>query len=54
MAIRRVLFLPVWLFLMLSIGGAGFYFGIRAPAVVTALVLITVAIAGVLSFADRA
>ncbi len=53
MANRRVLFLPVWLFLMVSIGGAGVYFGYRAPAIVAALVLATAAVAGVLSFAGR-
>ncbi len=32
------LFLPVWLFLLLAIGGAGFYFAYRAPAI-TAMVV---------------
>jgi hypothetical protein len=32
------LFLPVWLFLLLAIGGVGFYFAYRAPAI-TAMVV---------------
>ncbi len=54
MAKRRILFLPLWLFLMLVIGGIGLYFGFRTPEIVAGLAVVTGLIAGVSSFVARA